>query len=68
MGLARSCKSEGLVQQYRIQKCDGKTRLKNQKCDSNAGSGSGLKIQERGELNGRTWSSRHQKRVETAIK
>ena len=30
MGLAHSCKSEGLVQKYRIQKYDWKTRLKNQ--------------------------------------
>ena len=68
MGLARSCKSEGLVQYYRVQKRDGKMRLKNRKCDSNAGSGSGSKIQERGKLNGRTWSSGHRKCVETAIK
>ena len=44
MGLARSCKSEVLVQYYRVQKRDGKTRLKNRKCNSNAGSGSGSKF------------------------
>ena len=45
-------------------------RLKNRKYDSNVGSGSGSssKSQWRGELNGRTWSSGHQKRVETTIK
>ena len=44
--------------------------IKNRKCDSNAGSGSGssLKDRERGELNGRTWSSGHRKHVETTIK
>ena len=51
-------------------KREGKTRLKNRKCDSNAGSGSGSssKARERGELNGRTWSSGHRKRIETTIK
>ena len=70
MGLARSCKSEGLVQYYRVQKRDGTMQLKNRKCDSNAGSGlgSGLKIQECGELNRQTWSPGHQKRVKTTIK
>ena len=70
MGLARSCKSEGLVQYYCVQKCDGKMRLKNQKSDSSVGSGSGSdsKKKQHSELNGQTWSSRHQKCVETAIK
>ena len=44
--------------------------IENPKCDSNAGSGSGLgsKIQEHSELNGQTWSSGHRKHVKTAIK
>ena len=42
-------------------------RLKNRKCNLNAGLGLGLKIPERGELNGQTWTSGHRKRVETAI-
>ena len=45
-------------------------QLKNQKCDSSAGSGSGSdsKNKQHGKLDGQTWSSRHQKCIETAIK
>ena len=70
MGLAPSCKSEGLVQSYHVQKDDWKKQLKIKKCDSSTGSGSGsnFKKKQRGKLNGQTWSSRHRKRVETGIK
>ena len=37
------------------------------KCDSSAGSGSDSEKKKCGKLNRQTWSSRHQKHVETAI-
>ena len=41
MGLAHSSKSEGLVQEYRVQKHDGKMRLKIQKMRFKCGFGFG---------------------------
>ena len=42
MRLACACKSEGLVQENCVQKCNGKKQLK--KCNSSAGLGSGLDL------------------------
>ena len=42
--------------------------IENRKRNSNAGSGLGSKNQLCGKRNGRTWSSRHRKCFETAIK